>query len=193
MTTIVRPTSSPSRDIAAQRVAASNLASEGFFAANANRVAAACQALAARFQRGGRLLVCGDAMQRSDVSHAVVEFLHPVIVGKRSLPAIGLPNAAAAGVDQRLRTLGRAVDILVVVAGVARTASDEATVAEARNQGMLTLLLTGDDPRGPTPLADFHFLVPSRDPCIVQETHEMLYHVLWELVHVFLDHRPMAT
>ena len=32
---------------------------------------------------------------RSDVRHVAVEFVHPVIVGKRALPALGLVGEAA--------------------------------------------------------------------------------------------------
>ncbi len=193
MTTIVQLLSTSQGEIAAGRVAASNEASARFFGAHADRIAAACQALAHRFQRAGRLLVQGDALQRSDVSHAVVEFLHPVIVGKRSLPALALPSAAPADGDDALRTLGRPDDILLVVAGVVSTARDEVMLRAARDQGMLTVLLTGQDSCRAAALADFHFGVPSSDPCVVQETHEMLYHVLWELVHVFLEHRPVRA
>lgn len=187
MTATLRPAGAGTaelREIAATRVAASNLASDQFFSANADRIAAACQAMAHRFQRGGRLLVAGGSSQLSDVSHAVVEFLHPVIVGKRSLPAIALPNGIAP-----LQTLGRLDDILLLVAGVERN-DEEQMLHAARAQGMLTLVLTGASEVGS---ADFCFGVPSRDPCIVQETHEMLYHILWELVHVFLDHRPVRA
>ena len=48
-------------------------------------------AMAERFARGGRLIALGARRPaRSDVRHVAVEFVHPVIVGKRALPAIGL-------------------------------------------------------------------------------------------------------
>lgn len=196
MTTMVRPLSGATtepRQFAAEHVAASNQAIARFFAAHVASIAAACRAMAGRFQQGGRLLVYGDAAQKSDVSHAVVEFLHPVIVGKRSLPAIALPNAGPGAAQNSLRTLGRGNDILLLIGGIERTPADELLLGAARDQGMLTLLLTGDDSRGPFALANFSFEVPSCDPCIVQETHEVLYHVLWELVHVFLDHRTASA
>ena len=47
--------------------------------------------MAERFARGGRLLAARrHAGARSDVRHVAVEFVHPVIVGKRALPALGL-------------------------------------------------------------------------------------------------------
>ena len=67
-------------------------------------------------------------------------------------------------------------------------------MSHARSQGVLAIALTGA--RGTSErvelAADFCFAIPSTDQCIVQETQEMLYHVVWELVHVFFEHRPAA-
>jgi D-sedoheptulose 7-phosphate isomerase len=63
-----------------------------FFATEAPRLARLCQEMAERFARGGRLLACGTtAAEWSDARHVAVEFVHPVIVGKRALPALALP------------------------------------------------------------------------------------------------------
>ncbi len=70
---------------------------ERFFAAEAPRLADLCRAWAERFARGGRLLACGtSACDWSDACHVAVEFVHPVIVGKRALPALALPPEAVA-------------------------------------------------------------------------------------------------
>lgn len=169
-------------DIVARRVQASNEAANAFFTHNAESIARACHAMASRFQQGGRLLVYGDSARPSDVAHVIVEFLHPVVVGKRALPAMALLSRDS------LTTLARGTDILLVLE--ASGAGDGSLVAEARRGGLLTVCLSGV---GQATGADFHFAVPSRDPCIVQETHEMLYHVLWELVHVFFEHRAVGV
>lgn len=176
------PATTPAATVAWRRVAASNAATEAFFSANADGIARACQAMAERFQRGGRLLVHGDAARQSDVAHVVVEFLHPVVVGKRALPAI------AVATPEVMATLGRETDILLYFAPA--HAGEPPVLAEARRRGMLTLCLAGEGTSGG---AELHFAVPSADACIVQEIHEQLYHVLWELVHVFLDHRRPGT
>ncbi len=173
---------------AAIHVAASNAASEQFFAEHADVVARACHAMSVRFRRGGRLLAYGADAQRSDVAHVVVEFLHPVIVGKRALPAIALPDG------ELLATLARRDDILVLLcAGVPGPVESDLLVRAGR-VGMLVLALTGgrDSADGSTLDADFHFAAPSNDPLVVQETHEILYHVLWELAHVFLEDRSVT-
>ncbi|MEJ7891253.1 MAG: SIS domain-containing protein [Solirubrobacteraceae bacterium] len=67
-------------------------AAERFFGAEADRLARLCLAMAERFARGGRLLATGtSAAEWSDARHVAVEFVHPVIVGKRALPALALP------------------------------------------------------------------------------------------------------
>jgi D-sedoheptulose 7-phosphate isomerase len=62
-----------------------------FFASEGERIARLCQACAERFEAGGRLLAVADTpTARSDARHVAVEFVHPVIVGKRALPALAL-------------------------------------------------------------------------------------------------------
>ena len=185
--------------LARARFAASNAASEAFFATYGETVAHACHAMAARFQAGGRLLVAGERASRSDVAHVVVEFMHPVIVGKRALPAVALlsgggdvrPGASLA----RLETLGRPGDMLMVMTDGALRDDEHALLASAAGKGVLTIALTGAarDTVRHVPAPRFSFAVPSGDACVVQEIHEMLYHVLWELVHVFLEHRAVRT
>src|SRR4029453_15814184 len=63
---------------------------EAFFDREANRLAAACREMADRFLRGGRLLAFGRGPYATDAQHVSVEFVHPVIVGKRALPALDL-------------------------------------------------------------------------------------------------------
>src|SRR5687767_4113881 len=66
-------------------------ANSAFFAAEATRLSELCHLMAERFAREGRLLALGASPQaRSDARHVAVEFVHPVIVGKKALPAIGL-------------------------------------------------------------------------------------------------------
>src|SRR5271167_5010125 len=63
---------------------------EGFFEHEAVRLALACRAMAERFLQGGRLLAFGRGPFLTDAQHVSVEFVHPVIVGKRALPALDL-------------------------------------------------------------------------------------------------------
>src|SRR5689334_5645 len=73
-------------------------------AGDAAAVAAACHAMAIRFHRGGKLIVFGNGGPSTDAQHVAVEFVHPVIVGKRALPAISLTAdvATVTGVANRV-------------------------------------------------------------------------------------------
>ena len=71
-------------------------ANRRFFAAESDRLARLCHRMAERFARGGRLLGLGATPSaRSDARHVAVEFVHPVIVGKRALPAIAITGDTA--------------------------------------------------------------------------------------------------
>src|SRR6202051_4305642 len=63
---------------------------EEFFSGEAIRLAQACRAMSERFIAGGRLLAFGRGPYATDAQHVSVEFVHPVIVGKRALPALDL-------------------------------------------------------------------------------------------------------
>src|SRR6202161_3404799 len=73
-----------------QRLLARNQILETFFAREAGRLAEACREMSDRFLRGGRLLAFGRGPYATDAQHVSVEFVHPVIVGKRALPALDL-------------------------------------------------------------------------------------------------------
>src|ERR1700751_1240066 len=66
---------------------------EQYFAAESRRLAEACREMSERFLRGGRLLAFGRGPYATDAQHVSVEFVHPVIVGKRALPALDLSLA----------------------------------------------------------------------------------------------------
>src|SRR5262245_55285654 len=77
---------------------ARNPVSAGFFPRESGRLAAAGQAMAERFLGGGRLLAFGRRQWATDAQHVAVEFVHPVIVGKRALPALDLSLSFPGGV-----------------------------------------------------------------------------------------------
>jgi len=86
---------------AAELVAVRAEANRAFFERNAQPLAELCHLMAERFARGGRLVAVGSSpVARSDVRHVTVEFVHPVIVGKRALPAIGLSSEGGPLPDQ---------------------------------------------------------------------------------------------
>ncbi len=174
---------------------------EIFFTQEAEQIAQACWAMARRFHQGGRLLAFGNGAWATDAQHISVEFVHPVIVGKRALPALALTNDSAtlstinvaeAIFVRQIRVLARPQDIALGFSPDGNCANVLAALDEAKRKGLLTLGLGGGNGgQMQQSKLDFSFIVPSNDPMVIQETHETLYHVLWELVHVFFEHEGM--
>jgi D-sedoheptulose 7-phosphate isomerase len=171
-------------------------------AAESETIARACHDMAVRFHRGGKLVVFGAGGTTTDAQHVSVEFVHPVIVGKRALPAISLTNdvgtvtgiAEREGFDEifayQLGILGRPDDIALGISSHGDSRAVRRGLEEAARLGMLTIALAGGD--GRTPAAggleiDHIVVVPSDDPRVVKEVHVTAYHILWELVHVFFE------
>jgi D-sedoheptulose 7-phosphate isomerase len=161
--------------------AARTEAAGAFFAAESERLARLCHRMAERFARGGRLLALGASpAARSDARHVAVEFVHPVIVGKRALPAFGL---AAEGGPLRTQVDLTAEPDDIVLAFEGAAAVDAMRIA--RERGCLTIAFAAGSG------AEHVVALEHAEPFVVQEVVETAYHVLWELVHVFFDHRGL--
>ena len=170
-------------------------------AEQAGAVALACHAMAVRFHQGGKLIVFGTGGASTDAQHVAVEFVHPVIVGKRALPAISLTAdiATVTGIAERhgmeaifahqIRYLADPADIAL---GISAEPSVLAGLREAKEKGLLTIALTGRSGTGKTE-ADHVLVAGSDDPRIVKETQVTTYHILWELVHVFFEQPGLLT
>jgi D-sedoheptulose 7-phosphate isomerase len=170
-------------------------------------VAAACHAMAVRFHQGGKLVVFGTGGASTDAQHVAVEFVHPVIVGKRALPAISLTTdvatvtglAASEGLAaifaHQVRVVATPLDIALGVSADGNCESVLAGLVAAKDMGLLTVALVGGDGGAiaTSPAVDHLVVVRSTDPRVVKELHVTTYHVLWELVHVFFEQPGALT
>jgi D-sedoheptulose 7-phosphate isomerase len=154
---------------------------EGFFRTEAPRLAEACHEMSRRFLAGGRLLAFGNGPAATDAQHVSVEFVHPVIVGKRALPALDL----GPDFETRLPVILRPQDMVMGFAFPGRDAAVERSLLVAEERGALTFALAGE-------VGDYPFALPDEDPFVVQEIFEVLYHMLWETVHVYFEHREQG-
>jgi D-sedoheptulose 7-phosphate isomerase len=182
--TPVRPAPARVRERLQRRLDQRATASEAFFDRQAEPIARLCHRMAERFARGGRLVAVGiTPAARSDVRHVAVEFVHPVIVGKRALPALGLTGESGA-VTRELALVVEPDDIVVAFGEPHDGPELAAALAAASDRGALTIAFSA--------LGAQWTLEPgSEDPFVRQELVETTYHVLWELVHVFFEHRGL--
>jgi D-sedoheptulose 7-phosphate isomerase len=154
---------------------------EDFFETEAPRLAEACHEMSRRFLAGGRLLAFGNGSAATDAQHVSVEFVHPVIVGKRALPALDL----GPDFERRLPVVLQPEDMVMGFAFPEPDESVERVLRTARERGTLTFGLTGE-------AGEYSFAPPDGDPFVIQEVFEVLYHVLWETVHVYFEHREQG-
>ena len=126
----------------------------------ATALVAAARDVADAFDRGGRLFVVGDDRASGDARHVAVEFLHPVIVGKRPLPAV--VGAQRAGPDDLVLGIG---------------------YGGARIEDPVAIAICDHEVPGARHLIE----LPAHDEFAAKEAALLCYHVLWELVHLFLD------
>ncbi|MGH9264123.1 MAG: HypC/HybG/HupF family hydrogenase formation chaperone [Acidimicrobiales bacterium] len=150
----------------------------------AENLARASLALARRFSAGGTMW-CASPDWPYHAHHVAVEFVHPVIVGKRALPAVTVPPAA-----DMVATLRASVvpgDIVLVLAG-----ADDPRVADAMRRGpawgVETVWIGAGSKRPPVGAADHVIWLDTDSPLDASEQFVRIYHLLWELTHVCFEH-----
>ncbi|MGA9473719.1 MAG: SIS domain-containing protein [Terriglobales bacterium] len=164
-----------------ERLLERNQLFQHFFAREASRLAEACREMSERFLRGGRLLAFGRGPYATDAQHVSVEFVHPVIVGKRALPALDLSVLFRPWLEAVLHSED-------IVMGFGPPEGDPevwGALQEAHRRDAMTFALPGID-------GSYAVGAATQDPFMHQEMIEILYHTLWETVHVFFEHRELG-
>jgi hypothetical protein len=152
-------------------------------------LAGAALTVARRFAAGATMW-CVAPQWPSHARHVAVEFVHPVIVGKRALPARSLEGGEAEGA---LRLLARPGDILLLIApdGDAGAAN---LLGRAEAWG-LTRLWLGAGRRPASSRADHLVWSDTGTPELAAYSGDLvlLYHLLWELTQVVFEHPGLLT
>ncbi|MDQ6615164.1 MAG: HypC/HybG/HupF family hydrogenase formation chaperone [Actinomycetota bacterium] len=155
----------------------------------ADNLAAAALSLARRFAAGATMW-CVSPSWPAHGRHVAVEFVHPVIMGKRALPAIYVNDDDLLG---SLRVLVRPGDVLVAL-GTADDRKLASLLRRAEAWGLTSVWIGAGphpDPRG----ADHLLWVDGVDPEVAGTSggYVLLYHLLWELVHVVFEHSGLLA
>jgi hypothetical protein len=146
-------------------------------------LACASLALAQRFSAGATMWSAAPSWVPHAL-HIAVEFVHPVIVGKRALPAVALSGPDLVDVARVSVSPG---DIVIAVA-----AADDPEVGSIMRRAPAwgaTTLWIGNGSRPPAGAADHVLWVDDPDPRLpATGGFVLLYHLLWELTHVCFEH-----
>jgi D-sedoheptulose 7-phosphate isomerase len=180
-----------------------------FFEENKETILAASLVMARSFHQGRKMLVGGNGGSATDAQHVAVEFMHPVIVGRRALPAICLTSDMAmvtavandVGFDdvftRQIIALGREGDVLLGISTSGNSGNLMHAFQTARRMKLKTIGFAGGDggrmaEMRAEGLLDFCLTVPTSSIHRIQETHVALYHIMWDMVHTFLQHRSLV-
>jgi len=167
-----------------------------FFEENAEELERCVRAMAERFAKGGRLWAMGNGGSACDAQHISVEFQHPIIEKRKDLPAAALTvdtaTLTAIGNDtdfsrvftDQLELLARPDDIALGLSTSGASANVNRALKRGRELGLLTVGFAGRDGGQMPEVCDHCFTVKSWSIHRVQETHTVLLHLLWDLVHV---------
>jgi D-sedoheptulose 7-phosphate isomerase len=163
---------------------------------NAERIEACARALAERFRARGRLFVAGNGGSACDAEHVAVEFVHPILERRLALPAFALTTAGAtltaigndadfsAVFERQIDLLAGPADALLAISTSGASANVNRALALARRRGMLTIGFAGRDGGRMVDACEHCFVVGAWSIHRVQETHTLLLHLLWDMVHV---------
>ncbi len=188
----------PARDLILRKCRESAETKEKFFAANADRIGSVCREMADRFSQGKKLYIMGNGGSACDALHVAVEFKHPIFEKRKPLPAEALvadiATLSAIGNDvdfsrifvNQIRLLGQPGDMALAISTSGKSPNLIYALQAAREKGMMTVALAGKDGGRFPDAADHCFVVPSFSIHRIQEVHETMIHILWDLIHIAL-------
>ena len=150
---------------------------------------------------GNKLLVCGNGGSATDASHFATEFVVRFAKDRRALPAIclasdsGILTAAANdyGFDEifarQVAAFGVPGDVLICLTTSGKSKNLIRALEEAKARKLKTIAFLGRDGGSTIGIADVDLLVKSDSTARVQEAHQLLLHVLCEIIESRLDER----
>jgi len=166
-----------------------------YFAEHAEEVARAASMIAAAFSTGGKVLLCGNGGSSTDAQHIAGEFVNQFMnKGRHALPALALSTdggvltsiANDTGFEQvfarQIEAFGARGDVLIAISTSGTSANIVAAVEQAGKMELKVIGLLGRDGGRVAPLCDLALIVPNADTQRIQETHNLIGHILCELV-----------
>jgi len=180
---------------ALRRIVADSLAlKQRFFEAQASSLIAVGTRLAGRLTAGSRLLAFGNGGSAADAQHFVAELVVRLARPRRALDAIALTTDSsiltAAANDfgyesvfrRQVEAHGRPGDVALGISTSGRSPSVVEALRAARDLGLHTVGLTGNGGGALAGLVHDLVDVPHPDTQRIQEVHEMVLHLLAELI-----------
>jgi D-sedoheptulose 7-phosphate isomerase len=163
-------------------------------AANIENIAACAGLIFETFERGNKVLICGNGGSAADAQHIAAEFVGRYETERTALPAIALTTdtsaltALANDYDfekifaRQVEALAREGDLLIAISTSGNSPNVISAVMKARQRGCKILGLTGAKGKKLASLSDAALLVPSERTARIQEAHITIAHIWCEII-----------
>ncbi len=161
---------------------------------NADKVIEVVQLIAQTFRDGKKVILFGNGGSAMDASHIAAEFVNRFMMERPPLPAIALNTDTAVITSisndydysqvfsKQLAALGNEGDVVIGLSTSGNSPNVIKAIETARKNGMKTVVLTGGSGGRLAKLADYAFIVPTKQTPRIQETHITLGHTICQLV-----------
>jgi D-sedoheptulose 7-phosphate isomerase len=148
---------------------------------------------------GNKLLVCGNGGSAADASHFATELVVRFTRNRAAQPAIclasdgGIITAAANdyGFDEifarQVTAFGAPGDVLIALTTSGQSPNVKRALEEAKARKLKTIAFLGRDGASTVGIADVELLVKSHSTARIQEAHQLLLHVLCEVIESRLN------
>jgi phosphoheptose isomerase len=150
-------------------------------------------------REGNKLLVCGNGGSAADASHFATELVVRFTKDRRAHPAICLASEGgvltAAGNDygfdeifaRQVAAFGVPGDVLICLTTSGKSRNVERALEEAKSRRLKTIACLGRDGGSTVGIADVDLLVEGDSTARIQEAHQLLLHVLCEMIESRLE------
>lgn len=150
------------------------------------------------FEMGNKLFFFGNGGSAADAQHLAAEFVNRYVMERPPLPAIALTTDTSILTSvsndlafheifaKQIRALGKEGDVAIGITTSGNSPNIIKAFEVAKEMGMKTVSLTGNDGGIVSKIADFSLVVPSSSTPRIQEAHILIGHLLCEMVEHYL-------
>jgi D-sedoheptulose 7-phosphate isomerase len=165
-----------------------------FFKENLSQLLDAIKLITHAFEAGNKLFFFGNGGSAADAQHLAAEFVNRYIMDRPPLPAIALTTDTSVLTSisndfsfeeifsKQLRALGKEGDVAVAISTSGNSANVINAIEVAKEMGIKTIALTGNDGGMLAKKADISLNVSSKSTPRIQESHILIGHILCEMV-----------
>jgi D-sedoheptulose 7-phosphate isomerase len=165
-----------------------------FLKENLSKLLEAIKLISHTFEAGNKVFFFGNGGSAADAQHFAAEFVNRYIMDRPPLPAIALTTDTSILTSisndmafndifsRQLKALGKEGDVAVGISTSGNSSNVIKAFEAAKEMGMKTVALAGNDGGVLAKIADISLVVSSSSTPRVQETHILVGHLLCEMV-----------